>query len=77
MGKEPGTKAYRLFDLEEKIVYVSRDVNFEEENAWPWNQIEKKNDEQLVSFSILNTYLIGNKDQNSYESEHTYVIGTP
>lgn len=38
LGKEPGTKAYRLFDPLNNRVYVSRDVVFEEQKCWPWNQ---------------------------------------
>lgn len=34
LGKEPGTKAYRLFDPKNNKLYVSRDVAFEEERAW-------------------------------------------
>ncbi|XP_074324274.1 uncharacterized protein LOC141661189 [Apium graveolens] len=33
LGKEPGTKAYRMFDPKEKKLYVSRDMVFEEERA--------------------------------------------
>lgn len=30
LGKEPGTKAYQLYDPRSGKVYVSRDVTFEE-----------------------------------------------
>lgn len=30
LGKEPGSKAYRLYNPEEKRIHVSRDVTFEE-----------------------------------------------
>lgn len=36
LGKEPGTKAYRLYDPVSKRIHVSRDVVFEEAVAWPW-----------------------------------------
>lgn len=35
LGKEPGTKAYRLYDPVNKRVHVSRDVIFEEKNSGP------------------------------------------
>lgn len=38
LGKEPGTKAYRVFDPESGNVHVSRDVVFEEEKGWNWNK---------------------------------------
>lgn len=34
IGKEPGTKAYRLVDPRINKVYVSRDVVFEERESW-------------------------------------------
>lgn len=36
-GREPGTKAYRLYDPVEKKVHVSRDVTFVESKSWAWN----------------------------------------
>ena len=37
LGTEPGSKAYRLLDPLSKRIVVSRDVLFEEERAWNWN----------------------------------------
>lgn len=37
LGKEPGTKACRLYNPSEKQVYVSRDVVFQETESWNWN----------------------------------------
>lgn len=34
LGKEPGTKACRLYDPDSKKIQVSRDVIFEENRAW-------------------------------------------
>ena len=42
LGKEPGSKAYRLYDPEQRTVHVSRDVVFEENKSWQWeNNIER------------------------------------
>lgn len=38
LGKEPGTKGYRLYDPDNDQVSVSRDVTFEELESWPWNE---------------------------------------
>ncbi|KAL8116648.1 hypothetical protein AgCh_022990 [Apium graveolens] len=46
LGKEPGTKAYRLYDPESKQLHVSRDVVFEEKKVWPW---EKQQEEVTVA----------------------------
>lgn len=34
LGKEPRTKAYRLYDPTRNKVHVSRDVKFKEEKSW-------------------------------------------
>ncbi|KAL8154924.1 hypothetical protein AgCh_000328 [Apium graveolens] len=36
-GREPGMKAYRLFDLTRGKIYISRDVVFSEDKAWEWS----------------------------------------
>lgn len=38
LGTEPGSKAYRMLDLETRKVVVSRDVVFDESKGWNWNQ---------------------------------------
>lgn len=38
LGKEPGSKANRLYDPHGRAVPVSRDVVFLETNFWPWEQ---------------------------------------
>lgn len=54
LGKEPGTKAYRLYDPITKRVHVSRDVIFEEAESWPWKStIESGTNNDHDSFSIL------------------------
>lgn len=40
LGKEPGTKAHRLYDPAACTVHVSRDVVFEEKNSWVWKEQE-------------------------------------
>lgn len=36
LGKEPGTKGYRLYDPDNNRVHVSMDVIFEETKTWDW-----------------------------------------
>lgn len=38
LGKEPGTKANQLFDPASRTLHVSRDLVFEEEKTWAWEQ---------------------------------------
>ncbi|XP_074363653.1 uncharacterized protein LOC141704306 [Apium graveolens] len=51
LGKEPSTKAYRLFDPINKRVYVSRDVVFDELKHWPWNR-QKEEESYAGSFLV-------------------------
>jgi hypothetical protein len=37
IGYEPGSKAWRFYNLETKRVHVSRDAIFEEDRAWNWS----------------------------------------
>lgn len=41
LGKEPGSKAYRLYNPVEKRVCVSKDVVFEEDKPWPWENLDE------------------------------------
>ena len=41
LGKEPGSKAYHLYDEKDNCVYVSKDVAFEENKLWYWEGLDK------------------------------------
>lgn len=43
LGREAGTKAYRLFDLDTGSVHISRDVIFDEAKGWNWNETTTRN----------------------------------
>ncbi|GJZ91527.1 zinc finger, CCHC-type containing protein [Tanacetum coccineum] len=36
LGKEPGSKAYKLYNPKSKKVVVARDVSFDESKSWTW-----------------------------------------
>lgn len=42
-GREPGTKAYRLYDPILGRIHVSRDVTFIEDKGWTWDKIADTN----------------------------------
>jgi hypothetical protein len=46
LGLSEESKAYRLYDLVEKKIVISRDVVFDEEKSWDWDQ---SYNEQLVA----------------------------
>jgi hypothetical protein len=41
LGYEPGTKGYRMVDLITEKLCISRDVKFEEDEAWNWDSNNK------------------------------------
>lgn len=70
LGKEPGTKAYRLLDPTENKILVSRDVTFEEEKAWPWNQSKGEANEQTPQFAVLESQESDGENQTSTEGTY-------
>lgn len=80
LGKEPGTKAYRLYDPVNKRVHVSRDVIFEEEKAWSWNQDEEGTElkgETSVVFGMSATDSGGEELMGENNSQSSSVSATP
>lgn len=64
LGKEPGTKAYHLYDPINNKIWVSRDVTFEEDKSWLW---EKK---EGSVFTKPGTFIIDG--DSAREAENTY-----
>ena len=56
LGKEVGTKAFRLYDPEMKTVCVSRDVVFEENKSWCWSKETEEIITQLGSFTVASDF---------------------
>lgn len=55
LGKEPGNKAYILYNPKEKRIHVSKDVTFEEKKAWSWEESEIGDYEQMGTFVVGDT----------------------
>lgn len=71
LGKEVGTKAYRLFDPNTKDLIVSRDVTFDEKKPWNW---EAQNSGNLVTSTEFNIAgMFSNLDENA-ELEQESVV---
>lgn len=53
LGTEPGSKAYRLLDPTSRKIVVSRDVVFDEERGWKWDETQKpsNNGSSTLSFN--------------------------
>lgn len=63
LGWEPGTKGYHLYSPHEKWVYVGKDVTFEEEKSWPW---ENKDEHELTQMS----FPVAAETEGEVEEEH-------
>ena len=53
LGREPGSKAYRLYDPKENRVYVSKDVVFEENKPWAWENLDKDDNIRESTFHLI------------------------
>lgn len=69
LGKEPGTKGYRLYDPTVDRVYVSRDVTFRESESWIWDATEAEMGQFSVEFTEENAGDTGH--QTAEENEVT------
>lgn len=74
LGKELGTKAYRLYDPKNGSVCVSRDVVFAENKAWTWENVDER---QNISFGSLIVGGLLSTGGNLLESDYgTYATPT-
>lgn len=53
LGKEPGSKAYRLYDPKAQSICVSRDVIFEEGKCWNWKEEAGSNMKLNTPFTVI------------------------
>ena len=70
LGKEPGTKGYRLYSPDENRIYVSRDIIFEETKSWTWNKTGDSEDNS-DSYSSLSVYRSDEEERASVGDGHT------
>lgn len=59
LGKEPGTKAYRLYDPISGVVHVSRDVIFEKGRTWMWEKQQEQSSTYGGSFIVMDSQMTG------------------
>ena len=67
LGTEPGSKAYRLVDPLSKRIVVSRDVIFEEDKKWNWNDKSVTKEHETSGFE-LSLRRMSNNDQDDENS---------
>lgn len=81
LGKEAGTKAFRLYDPVEGTVHVNRDVHFEEKKAWSWYEKQTPVVHTPANFTIIDyqsSTLEGIGDEGeSEESSEESLESTP
>ena len=75
LRKEPGTKAYRLYNPLNNRVYVRRDIVFDKIKHWPWNRQELREKDHLEYFSIPDIYTIETDEQSRQSNVNTDVTG--
>jgi hypothetical protein len=58
LGYEPGTKGYRLVDPTTEKLHISRDVVFEEHEAWDWNNQSRVQLSKTEGFTVDFQYTV-------------------
>lgn len=76
LGTEPGSKAYRLFDLVKRKVVVSRDVIFEEDKSWDWQNGEKNGATETLQVKLGEYGNHGIMETDITEPKHESVRAT-
>ncbi|GJZ39769.1 zinc finger, CCHC-type containing protein [Tanacetum coccineum] len=72
LGKEPGSKAYKLYNPKNKRIVVARDVSFDEAKSWTWETTQGS-----MSGSMVQPIFMGNIESpqnasmNQEEGPHT------
>lgn len=69
LGTEPGSKAYRLFDPDNKRIVVSRDIVFEERKAWKWTDVSNMKEFEASGYDLV-VRNVGD-DEHEYNEEET------
>lgn len=70
IGKEPGTKAHRLYNPTTGRLHVSRDVVFEEEKGWYWEHHNIQGKNFPDNFILVDTRA-GLQEKGNEDSPHT------
>lgn len=72
LGRELGTKAYLLYDLNTGTVHISKDVVFEETKSWQWNVQEMADTDALSSFTVVGVpFEVESNVENDENTEST------
>ena len=66
---EPGTKAYRLYDPERNRIIISRDVIFNEEEAWDWTKYVQESEIDNKEFEISESVQVFSAGETETETE--------
>lgn len=73
IGKEPDTKAYRLYDPISKSISVSRDVVFAEKETWDWSDEAEDQATHSNNFVMMNNTAKRNGDLPEQDEFQTHV----
>ncbi|KAL8089889.1 hypothetical protein AgCh_039374 [Apium graveolens] len=65
LGKEPGTKASRLYDPVGGRLHVSRDVIYQEDKVWPWNEQGAQGGEVTFPSSYITVTTVDGENEST------------
>lgn len=69
LGKEPGSKAFRLYDPQTQTICVSRDVVFEERKGWSWKEEESSRMMLNKPFTVVTNKFLETSEINTADEE--------
>lgn len=74
LGMEPGTKANRLLDPVNGTLHISRDVVFQEDKMWSWEQINVSTSEVIFPNDLT---IVGPVLNETNEGQPEFNMSTP
>lgn len=78
LGREPGTKAHRLFDPKAGKLYISKDVVVDETKGWLWNEKDCRNLEAAQdTFTIVENAATTAEAEEPTTPTQAHFVNTP
>lgn len=76
LGKEPRTKAHRVYDPKTRSICVSRDLVFEEDKLLDWSQENVSQTTQVNNFLVVTTIAVSQGEMTEDENAESFQSNT-
>lgn len=75
LGRDPGTKGYRLLEPDSGKILVSRDVVYDETKTWQWDKQQRDNEAPHGSFAVFGLQGTSGDSEFSVQKSSTLADG--